>query len=81
LTLRVIITAGAAGIGRVIATGFADAGAEVHVCDVDHDALEKLGRDYPAIVGDGIDVSDEARARRLAGRLPGRDGRLRCAGQ
>jgi NAD(P)-dependent dehydrogenase (short-subunit alcohol dehydrogenase family) len=60
LTLRVIITAGAAGIGRVIATGFADAGAEVHVCDVDHDALEKLGRDYPAIVGDGIDVSDEA---------------------
>jgi NAD(P)-dependent dehydrogenase (short-subunit alcohol dehydrogenase family) len=60
MSQRVIITAGAAGIGRVIATGFADAGAEVHVCDVDHDALEKLGRDYPAIVGDGIDVSDEA---------------------
>jgi NAD(P)-dependent dehydrogenase (short-subunit alcohol dehydrogenase family) len=56
----VIITAGGAGIGRVIATRFADAGADVHVCDVDHAALEKLTADYPAIVGDGIDVTNEA---------------------
>ena len=57
---RVIITAGASGIGRVIAARFADAGAEVHVCDVDDAALEALSHDYPAIVGDGIDVTSEA---------------------
>jgi NAD(P)-dependent dehydrogenase (short-subunit alcohol dehydrogenase family) len=57
---RVIITAGGAGIGRVIATRFANAGAHVHVCDVDHAALEQLSADHPAIVGDGVDVTNEA---------------------
>ncbi len=37
---RVLVTAGAAGIGRVIAEGFASAGAKVHVCDVNPDAVE-----------------------------------------
>lgn len=60
MTQRVIITAGAAGIGRTIATRFADQGAEVHVCDIDGAALEALSHDYPAIVGDGIDVTSEA---------------------
>jgi NAD(P)-dependent dehydrogenase (short-subunit alcohol dehydrogenase family) len=57
---RVIITAGGSGIGRVIGTRFANAGAEVHVCDVDDAALEALSHEYPAIVGDGIDVTNEA---------------------
>ncbi len=57
---RVIITAGGSGIGRVIGTRFANAGAEVHVCDVDGAALEALSHEYPAIVGDGIDVTNEA---------------------
>ena len=33
--LRVLVTAGGAGIGRVIARTFADHGARVHVCDID----------------------------------------------
>jgi len=37
--LRVAISAGAAGIGRVMADGFADRGARVFVCDVDDAAL------------------------------------------
>jgi NAD(P)-dependent dehydrogenase (short-subunit alcohol dehydrogenase family) len=37
--LRVLITAGAAGIGRVTAQTFVDAGARVHVCDVDEKPL------------------------------------------
>ena len=38
--LRVLVTAGGAGIGRVIAKTFADSGARVHVCDVDEAALK-----------------------------------------
>jgi NAD(P)-dependent dehydrogenase (short-subunit alcohol dehydrogenase family) len=33
---RVIITAGAGGIGRVMALAFANQGATVHVCDHCH---------------------------------------------
>ncbi len=40
--LRVLVTAGAAGIGRVIAQAFIDSGARVHVCDVDEHALKVL---------------------------------------
>lgn len=36
---RVIVTAGAAGIGAAIAGAFAARGARVHVCDVDEQAL------------------------------------------
>lgn len=38
--LRVIITAGANGIGRCIGEAFAEAGARVHICDIDGEALE-----------------------------------------
>ena len=37
--LRVLVTAGAAGIGRAIAQTFVDNGGRVHVCDVDERAL------------------------------------------
>jgi NAD(P)-dependent dehydrogenase (short-subunit alcohol dehydrogenase family) len=37
--LRVLITAGAAGIGQAIARGFLEAGARVHVSDIDAEAV------------------------------------------
>lgn len=37
---RVIVTAGASGIGRVIASRFAAGGARVHVCDVAPEMVE-----------------------------------------
>src|SRR5919206_555480 len=40
--MRVLITAGAAGIGRAIAQTFVDNGARVHTCDVDDAALAAL---------------------------------------
>ena len=40
--LKVLVTAGAAGIGRVIAEAFADGGAHVEVCDVSKEALAAL---------------------------------------
>ena len=46
---RVLVTAAASGIGKVVATEFADAGATVHVCDVAAEALELLAAAYPDI--------------------------------
>jgi NAD(P)-dependent dehydrogenase (short-subunit alcohol dehydrogenase family) len=56
--LKVVVTAGAAGIGRAIAETFADAGAQVHVCDVAKDALAALKKARPDITGHLADVSD-----------------------
>lgn len=57
---RVIVTAGAAGIGLAIARGFAAEGARVAVCDVDGLALEALGRSDPGMFAALCDVSDRA---------------------
>ena len=51
---RVIVTAGASGIGRAIAEGFRDEGAVVTVCDIDADALAKVEGMSTA----QVDVSD-----------------------
>ena len=56
---RVVITAGAAGIGRATAEHFAAAGARVSVCDIDASAVADVGR-ITGIVGTVADVSDTA---------------------
>jgi NAD(P)-dependent dehydrogenase (short-subunit alcohol dehydrogenase family) len=43
--MRVLVTAGAAGIGLAIARTFRDAGARVFTCDVDDKALAALDKD------------------------------------
>lgn len=62
---RVVVTAGAAGIGRVIAEGFLSAGARVHVCDVDPEALDSAAREIPAMSASRTDVSDPAAVDRM----------------
>lgn len=57
---RVLITAGAGGIGAVIAEAFAAAGGHVHVCDVDEAALAELAKRSPGIIGWCSDVSAES---------------------
>jgi NAD(P)-dependent dehydrogenase (short-subunit alcohol dehydrogenase family) len=57
-TQRVMITAGAAGIGWAIAKAFADQGAQVHICDIDQNALDEVTDAYPEIIGTRVDVSD-----------------------
>ncbi|HWE00805.1 MAG TPA: SDR family oxidoreductase [Tepidisphaeraceae bacterium] len=52
---RVLITAGASGIGREIARAFAATGAAVFVCDIDAQALDTLARE---IAGLGTAVCD-----------------------
>lgn len=56
--LRVLITAGAAGIGKAFATTFADAGARVFVADLDADALAALRQERAGIGGLRADVAD-----------------------
>lgn len=48
--LRVAITAGAGGIGRVMADGFAACGARVFLCDVDEEALAACP--HPSVAAD-----------------------------
>jgi NAD(P)-dependent dehydrogenase (short-subunit alcohol dehydrogenase family) len=66
MTRRVLVTAGAAGIGLAIARRFAAEGARVMVSDVDAGALAAL----PAgIEGQRADVVDEAAMAALAARI------------
>jgi NAD(P)-dependent dehydrogenase (short-subunit alcohol dehydrogenase family) len=55
--LRVLVTAGAAGIGRAIARTFLDHGARVHICDVDRAALDEARRLMPAVTQTVADVA------------------------
>ena len=57
--LRVMVTAAGSGIGRAIARAFADAGATVHICDVDDALLQLATSDYPEIAAECLDVTDE----------------------
>ena len=56
--LRVLVTAGAAGIGRAIVDAFAQAEARVAVCDVDGDALGEARKALPEAVTVRADVAD-----------------------
>src|SRR5919106_6355118 len=55
--LRVLVTAGAAGIGRVIARTFVEHGARVHICDVDDKALLSTKKQLPTVSQTMADVA------------------------
>ncbi|HWH40005.1 MAG TPA: SDR family oxidoreductase [Usitatibacter sp.] len=54
---RVLVTAGASGIGKEIAKAFAANGAKVCVCDIDEAALEQAASDIPGLITKVCDVS------------------------
>ena len=62
---RALVTGAAAGIGAAIAATYRDAGARVHVCDVDTRALDAFAARYPDISTSVIDVSDDDAVGRL----------------
>ena len=56
--MKVLITAGGAGIGRVLVETFVKAGAKVHTCDVVPALLKELEPALPSVTGTLCDVSD-----------------------
>lgn len=65
---KVLITAGASGIGLVIARGFAEAGSRVYICDISGSALEQALTEVPGLQGCVADVADEASVQAMFGR-------------
>jgi NAD(P)-dependent dehydrogenase (short-subunit alcohol dehydrogenase family) len=55
---RVLITAGAAGIGRAMTEVFSKAGAKVHICDVVQSTLDATVRAFPGVSSTLCDVAN-----------------------
>jgi len=62
---RVLITAGASGIGREFARAFAAKGAKVFVCDVDEKALAALAKEIPRLTVKRFDMGQRAEIERM----------------
>jgi NAD(P)-dependent dehydrogenase (short-subunit alcohol dehydrogenase family) len=62
---RVLITAGASGIGLATARAFVREGARVHVCDVDRASLDALATTDSTLTRSVCDVADRASVVRL----------------
>ena len=62
---RVLVTAGASGIGRAIAHAFWKAGAKVYICDIDKEALDARMQEMPGLSGHVADVGDPDQVDRL----------------
>ena len=82
--LRVLVTAGASGIGRAIADLLIDNGARVHVCDVADEHLASFRAAHPEHGASRCDVSreDEVEAlfREIGERFDGLDALINNAG-
>jgi len=82
--LRVLVTAGASGIGLATARAFAREGAKVYVCDVDIAALRAVAASDPELQQMVCDVADPAAVARLfdaaTGALGGLDALVNNAG-
>ena len=62
---RVLITAGASGIGREFACAFAANGAKVFVCDIDEAALAALAKEIPGLTAKRCDMASRAEIERM----------------
>jgi NAD(P)-dependent dehydrogenase (short-subunit alcohol dehydrogenase family) len=81
---RVVVTAGASGIGRAVADLLIAHGARVHICDVDEGHLADFRTNHPQHSATKADVSSEADVARLfdeaANALGGLDALINNAG-
>jgi len=82
--LRVLVTAGASGIGAAIASAFAETDAKIHICDIDDAALAVLQKSFPNWQASKADVADEKQVASLfetqRKKFGGLDVLVNCAG-
>jgi NAD(P)-dependent dehydrogenase (short-subunit alcohol dehydrogenase family) len=57
MTQRVLVTAGAAGIGKEIARAFTAGGTQVFICDIDAEALDRTANEIPGLMTGMCDIS------------------------
>src|SRR6185437_7430783 len=62
---RVLITAGAAGIGREFARAFSATGAKVFVCDIDENELAAIAKEIPGLAARHCDVARRSEIERM----------------
>ena len=79
---RVLITAGASGIGLAIAKAFAADGARIHIADIDGQAVDGVTRAHEQMTGSVTDVSDPDAVKRRGSEsaISGLHGRAKSAG-
>ena len=63
--LKIVITAGASGIGAEIAQTLSHAGAKVIICDKDQAALDRFSKENPEVIALNADVSNEEAVKSL----------------
>lgn len=73
---RVVVTAGAQGIGLAITEAFVAAGATVHICDVNDDFLADAKKKFPQVSQSHTDVSREDQVDAMFAELRARWGAL-----
>jgi NAD(P)-dependent dehydrogenase (short-subunit alcohol dehydrogenase family) len=73
---RVVVTAGAQGIGLAITAAFVEAGAEVHICDVNPAFLSTAKQQFPQVTQSLTDVSKAAEIDAMFAELTQRWGAL-----
>lgn len=73
---RVVVTAGAQGIGLAITEAFVAAGASVHICDVNDDFLAEAKKKLPQVSQSHTDVSKEDQVDAMFAELTARWGAL-----
>lgn len=66
---KVLVTAGASGIGREMVHAFAAAGARVGVIDIDAKLLDSLRVAHPRVITETCDLADRAQIERVVPRV------------
>jgi NAD(P)-dependent dehydrogenase (short-subunit alcohol dehydrogenase family) len=64
---RVLVTAGASGIGKEIVRAFVANDAKICVCDIDAKALDAAAKDIPGLMISVCDVSNRQDIERMIG--------------
>ena len=62
---RILVTAGASGIGSEIVWAFTANGAKVFVCDIDAKALDALAKELPDVKSSLCDISNRQDIERM----------------